>query len=87
MEDPTLLQSYVRRKYFVSTALRWASTDIPMKYFETIAWELDPITNQRDKMILGPEDSGSSPYEAFENHNSICIRLAEKLDPPSVKDR
>lgn len=84
MEDPKLIQSYVRDKYFVSTALRYSTTTPPVKYFETFAWEYDSKANKRGKFIEEDATHSSSPYQALEQHIELCTRLAERHDPPMV---
>jgi len=72
MREPyQLLCSYVRNKYFVSTAYRRASTLEPMWYFETIVWEWNQKTRERGEM-LDMEDSGIFNEQALENHFKIC---------------
>lgn len=85
-DDSNLIQSYVRRRYFVSTALRWASTDIPMKYYETIVWEWSQDTRKRGK-LLETADSGCDERGAMEGHIDICKAYAEKHDEPTIPDR
>ena len=69
-----LLCSYVKNKYFVSTAYRKASTYEPMWYFETIVWEWDSETRKRGKM-LDQQDSGSWEDVAFHNHFELIKDL------------
>jgi len=76
-EPYSLIQSYVRRKYFVSTAYRKSSvsTEPPVPwFFETIVWEWDEETRHIGKMLY-MEDSGSFERKAFENHFRICEKL------------
>jgi len=62
-----LIASYVKRKYYISTIYRQASTDEPMWYFETIVWEWDNKTKKRGEM-LEIDDSGTDEEQAIENH-------------------
>lgn len=80
-EPYQLLCSYVKNKYFISTAYRKASTIEPMWYFETIVWEWDSKTRKRGKM-LDMEDSGSWEDVAFKNH----FKLIENLHKKSIKE-
>ncbi len=69
-----LICSYVKNKFFVSTAYRKASTLEPMWYFETIVWEWNQKTKERGK-ILVQDDSGFHEDFAFSNHIEIIQKL------------
>jgi len=62
-----LVQTYVKRKYFISTAHRKASTLEEMWYFETIVWEWEHEKRKVGKM-LDSMDSGSIEEAALVNH-------------------
>jgi len=76
-EPHTLIQSYVYKKYFVSTAYRKSSAMInsPPWYYETLTWEWNPNTGDLGK-ILESEDSGGHPNVALENHCLVCKKLS-----------
>ena len=75
-KEHTLIQSYYREKYFISTAYRRASITIAeVWYYETIIWEWDKETKERGEM-LSMEDSGIMPRSALENH----FKLIEDLE-------
>ncbi len=69
-----LIQSYLLRKYFISTAYRSASTPQEVWYFETIVWECDSKTNKRGKMLL-MEYSGMHSSTALRSHFKIIDNL------------
>jgi len=71
-----LICSYIKRKYFISTAFRRASTMEEMWYFETIVWEWDNETRKQGKM-LDMEDSGIGEEMAFNNH---CRLIKKYID-------
>lgn len=79
MKETTLIQSYVYRRWFVSTIYRRSSVAIESPaswYFETIVWEWNNKTKQREKM-LSTDDSGSSQEQAMLNHINICSELLD----------
>jgi len=69
-----LIASYVKHKYFISTAFRRASTIEEMWYFETIIWEWDFKVKKRGKM-LDMENSGISEKQALDNHFKMIQKL------------
>ncbi len=74
----SLIQSYVSRRWFVSTTYRQSSVmaDGHVWYFETIVWEGDNETKKKEKMIK-TEDSGSSQEQAMLSHINICGELLD----------
>ncbi len=70
--EHTLIQSYVARRWFVSTAYRQSSAALnPCWYYETIVWEWDQKTRKRGNLIF--TDGGSSaPVIAMRYHAKIC---------------
>ena len=78
--NPTLIQSFVRGRFFVSTAYRQSSAMVnsPPWYFETIVWEWDPETKKTGN-LLQCKDSGGTDKAALKDHVSICISLAQGL--------
>jgi len=82
MEDErkahTLIQSYVLRRWFVSTAYRRSSVCMldPPWYYETIIWEWDEEARMQGEM-LAVKDSGSYPEMAAKNHAGICVNLIQ----------
>ena len=74
-----LIQSYVKEKYFVSTAYRSSSAMVlpEMWYFETMVWDWNSETKQRGDWII-QEDSGTFESEAMDNHAKICRDLIIK---------
>lgn len=83
VHDAKLIQSYVRDKYFVSTAIRWSSTDYPSMYYECFAWEWDAKDKERGKWVV-EEACGNSIDAAFALHDKVCRELAAKCSPPYV---
>ena len=73
-KDYQLVCTYLKQKFFISTAYRQASTIEPMWYFETITWEWDQKTRTRGR-IIDQEDSGCSEDQALKNHNLIVLQL------------
>lgn len=69
-----LICTYLKKRFFISTAYRKASTIDPMWYFETIAWEWDEKTNTRGA-IIEIDDSGISEEMAMDNHLLIVKKL------------
>lgn len=47
----TLIKSYVKNKWFVSTVLRRSSALTDTIYFETLVWELDSETKERGNLV------------------------------------
>ena len=84
--DVKLIQSHVRDRYFVSTALRESSViGDRSEYFETMVWD---INNDGSRgRIIDQQDCGSSPHGAIEEHMEICLLLAELHDPPRLDKR
>jgi hypothetical protein len=80
LEQPQLIQSYVERKYFVSTIYRqcsaMAAPDI--WYYETMVWEW----NQEDGMgaLVSQHDSGLCATWAVNHYARICRALVEGVD-------
>lgn len=86
--NATLIQSFVRRRWRVSTALR-ESTALDMvgvTYYETWACPQDPETGE---MVLhGPDGEEAfqcqgtfTPERAMRQHLSVCRELAKKCPP------
>lgn len=76
MDKPKkLIQSYVLEKFFISTAYRKCSADIPREiwYYETIVFSWDRETRGITG-VVEITDSGSDTMDAFAIHNSICRR-------------
>ena len=69
-ESHTLIQTYLRRKYFISTIFRRASTPQEIWYYETIVWEWDNETKERGA-ILDSMDSGRTETLAIINHAEL----------------
>lgn len=80
--DNKLIQSYVRNRYFVSTAHRRASTAEPLYFYEHFAWEWDSETKKRGNLIF--EDMSNSFHCAFNQHLQICVDLAERHHSPNT---
>lgn len=79
MKQHKLIQSYVREKWFVSTAFRKSSIDEITWYYETILWEWDKETKQRGE-LLQTFDSGIFPGTALREHAKICSELPMGLE-------
>ena len=73
-ESYQLIASYVKKKYFISTMYREASTMEPMWYFETIVWEWDAKTRRRGKM-LEQENSGIDEEMALDSHCALVKKF------------
>lgn len=84
MSKHTLIQSYVKDRYFVSTILRGSSVlgDDPC-YFETIVWEWDFKTKKRGELVE-QESCGKCESAAILGHAELCVALAEKHEPCEV---
>lgn len=78
-ERHKLIQSYVKDKFFISTAYRRCSavSAFELWYYETIVWEWNSKTRDVGKM-LETEDSGESEFGALDNHYEICTKYFEK---------
>lgn len=72
----TLVQSYIKRKWFVSTALRRSSAlgDHGCLYFETLAWEWDPCTKERGGLVAQGE-AGRDETGGLREHFRIVSDL------------
>ena len=84
----TLVQSYVKRKWFVSTAYRQSSVMIepPVPwYYETIVWEWDYDSRKTGDMLY-TDDSGSCEKHALHGHMQICERLILTGDAEIAED-
>ena len=73
-----LIQSYVKRKFFISTAYRQSSACVhdPPWYYETLGWKWNEKTGERGEMI--DTCSEETPYKekaAYEWHMEVCRRL------------
>jgi len=77
-KEHSLIQSYVIRKWFVSTAHRQSSAAIndPPWYYETIVWEWDNEKKERGKMIA-MSDGKYAKKSALKQHFGICMNLAK----------
>ena len=77
----SLIQSYVMRKYFVSTAYRRSSAAVspPPWYYETIIWEWDDKKRECGEM-KAVMDSGRTPKVALRSHFGICFNLVTKKE-------
>ena len=75
------IQSHIKHRFFVSTALRCSPVCVPPVawYYETIVWEWDREAEQKGKMIAR-YDSGIYESTAMVNHIMICMGLLEELD-------
>ncbi len=75
-KEYNLIQSYVLRKYCVSTAYRQSSACVnsPPWYFETIIWEWDENKKESGRM-LNVVTSGFNK-KALDTHFGICKSLA-----------
>lgn len=73
-----LIMSIVKKKYFVSTIWRKASTIVEMWYFETIVWEWDDATRERGQM-LDMSDHGTSPEMAIGKHSNTCLKYYKEI--------
>ena len=78
-----LLCTYLKNKYFISTAYRRASTYDAMWYFETIVWEWDDKTKVRGKM-LETKDSGPFESYAIKSHMDIVQKLNNPIESEEV---
>lgn len=81
--EETRIQSYVHRKWFVSTAYRLSSAveSYGSGYYETIVWEWDAETKQTGKRLDCREGG-------LTHHLDVCRRLAEgrPLEDPEVDE-
>ena len=77
----SLIQSYVMRKFFVSTAYRQSSAAVssPPWYYETIIWDWDDRKSSRGEM-KAVMDSGRTPKVALKSHFGICFNLVTKKE-------
>jgi len=77
--NESVIQSYVKRKFFVSTVYRESSAMVypPPKYYETIIWEWDSTTRKSGKM-LSIIDSGRTIKQALKSHFGICANIFKK---------
>ena len=77
----TLIQSYVMRKYFISTIYRECSAMVlDLWYYETCVFEWDSTTKKTGKMI-DIMDSGNSEHQAIDNHLAICKTYSLRNEP------
>ena len=88
-KHPQLIQSYVKRKWLVSTGYRESSVcmDPPPCYYETIIWEWDPKTGELGRM-LNVRDSGGCEEHALKDHFGIVVRLSKsepELEPEDIR--
>jgi hypothetical protein len=81
--DVKLIQSYVRDRYFVSTALRQSSCVPYTSFYETMAWEWSRETKKTGDLIA--QESGAvSPEYALVEHYAVCRRLAGRCTEPRI---
>ena len=77
MDSTTLIQSYVKRKWFVSTIRRRSSAMVgppaPM-YHETLVWEWNAETRKRGSIIWQGE-SPDGEMCGLGGHQTICGNL------------
>ena len=75
----SIIQSYVKEKYFVSTIYHQSSvsTESPIPWFyETIIWEWNKVTRKRGKQI-DIQNSEGLEKKALKNHFEICQKLSQ----------
>ena len=87
IKSPSLIQSYVRGMWFVSTIKRRCSAMVAhdMTYFETIVWEWDHKTKKSGKMVA-VVDSGMDLEAAYKNHVGICHTYLNEPDVEASND-
>ena len=82
IETYTLIQSYVKNRWFVSTALRrssavgWHDT----VYFETLAWEWDCGTKALGKIVFQGESCLTEECGLLEHYRVVIELLDRKSD-------
>ncbi|HKX46194.1 MAG TPA: hypothetical protein VJP77_05790 [Planctomycetota bacterium] len=88
-----LIQSYVRDRYFVSTAKRVGFAGSGPPFFETMAWEWDRATDKRGAGVKTGSMSAFFPYaasdtqdEALLAHAAVCAELAGRCEPCKLKE-
>lgn len=91
----TLIQSYVRDQYFVSTAKRGAFGGGPgAPFFETMVWAYDRTTGKRlDEPTMSIELDWGWPYRASETqaealltHAAVCAEVAVLCETCSLPE-
>ena len=74
----TLIQSYVLKKWFVSTIHRESSVmeSPPPWFYETLVWEWNAETRERGELLY---QAGGSHYESggLLDHFEVCKQLTE----------
>lgn len=87
MNDATLIQSYVRERFFVSTINRASSAMVmpPLRFHETIVWHWNPEDRGRGEMI-SVHNTDFGERSAFEQHMRICQHLMNGGDSAELED-
>ena len=84
-----LIQSYVKDQWFVSTIYRQSSAALNPDgwYYETMVWNWNAETKEREPQYIAQYDSGLSEQFAVAHHARICAALPERLydDEPEVQ--
>lgn len=84
--DGNLIQTYLQRRFFISTAYRRASTIEELYYYETLIWFGSPKDNY-EKLVFS-ESSGSYSERALKRHFEIILLLKtmrENVSHPEVE--
>ena len=88
MSDNTLIQSYVRDRYFVSTILRWDCYHLS-RYYETMAWDWDSATKQTGEWVVLSQEEWDEVWEkggGMNRHFEMCRILAGKCEPIRLEE-
>lgn len=77
MAKETLIQSYVKDQWFVSTIYRQSSASHAPDhwYYETMVWPWDSETRRRGERFTDQQDSGLTTTHALESHFQIVRAL------------
>jgi ATP phosphoribosyltransferase regulatory subunit HisZ len=72
-----LIQSYVKDKWFVSTMYRQTSAAFASElwYYETMVWNWNAETREREPNFIAQYDSGLTEKAAMEHHMRVCALL------------
>ena len=74
-----LIQSYVKDRWFVSTIYRQSSAALNPDgwYYETMVWNWNAETKQREPNFIAQYDSGLTEEQAIQRHAMVCASLPE----------
>jgi len=76
-----LIQSYVKDRWFVSTIHRQSSAALNPDgwYYETMVWNWNAETKEREPNFIAQYDSGLTEEFAIQHHAKVCASLPEEV--------